>query len=56
MHTHAHVHVHAHGSQVQGMMREEFMKELTRDPVVLHWRGGGGGASDILLKESSEWE
>ena len=32
------------------MQREEFMRELTREPVVLHWRGGGGGSSDMLLK------
>ena len=32
---------------------EEFMKDLTRDPVVLHWRGGGGGSKDILLKDVS---
>eukprot|EP00966_Prymnesium_polylepis_P234577 5426237-Prymnesium_polylepis.1 len=36
------------------MQREEFMRELTREPVVLHWRGGGGGGSkDILLKDVS---
>ena len=32
------------------MQREGFMRELTREPVVLHWRGGGGGSSDMLLK------
>ena len=32
------------------MQREEFMRELTREPVVLHWRGGGTGSADILLK------
>eukprot|EP00966_Prymnesium_polylepis_P301812 6972921-Prymnesium_polylepis.1 len=33
------------------MQREEFMRELTREPVVLHWRGGAGaGSKDILLK------
>jgi hypothetical protein len=40
---------------VRAMARDEFMRELTREPVVLHWRGGGGGggtgsACDILLK------
>ena len=35
--------------RTRGMQAEEFMKELTREPVVLHWRGGTG-AKDILLK------
>ena len=35
------------------MQREEFMRDLTREPVVLHWRGGGGGSKDILLKDVS---
>ncbi|EOD29834.1 hypothetical protein EMIHUDRAFT_456686, partial [Emiliania huxleyi CCMP1516] len=29
------------------MQREEFMRELTREPVVLHWRGGGGGSNGV---------
>ena len=34
-----------------GMQREEFMRELTREPVVLHWKGSSGvGPRDILLK------
>ena len=33
------------------MQREEFMRELTREPVVLHWKGGGGGGNgDIHLR------
>jgi ATP-binding cassette subfamily F protein 3 len=43
----------ARREKVRGMMMEEFMRELTRDPVVLHWRGGSGGSSDILLKDVS---
>ena len=39
----------ARREKVLSMQRDDFMKELTREPVVLHWRGGGG-ASDILLK------
>jgi ATP-binding cassette subfamily F protein 3 len=39
----------ARREKVVAMQRDEFMKELTRDPVVLHWRGGTGSA-DILLK------
>ena len=38
--------------KLQGMQREEFMRELTREPVVLHWKGGGGGPRDILLKDA----
>ena len=41
----------ARREKVLAMQRDEFMKELTREPVVLHWRGGGGGSSDILLKQ-----
>merc|ERR1740139_264858 len=34
-----------------GMQREEFMRELTREPVVLHWKGNSGsGPRDIQLK------
>lgn len=46
----------ARREKVRAMARDEFMRELTREPVVLHWRGGGGGgggtgsACDILLK------
>ena len=32
------------------MQREEFMRELTREPVVLHEGGGGGGNGDIHLR------
>jgi len=32
------------------MQREEFMRELTRDPVVLHWHAGGG-SNDIHLRQ-----
>ena len=40
----------ARREKVLAMQRDDFMKNLTRDPVVLHWRGGGGGLQDILLK------
>lgn len=45
----------ARREKVRAMARDEFMRELTREPVVLHWRGGSGGggtgsACDILLK------
>ena len=43
----------ARREKVLAMQRDDFMKELTREPVVLHWRGGGGGSSDILLKDVS---
>lgn len=39
----------ARREKVLAMQRDDFMKELTREPVVLHWRGGTG-SSDILLK------
>ena len=40
----------ARREKTRSMATEEFMRGLTREPVVLHWRGGGGGSSDILLK------
>jgi hypothetical protein len=39
----------ARRERVLSMQRDEFMRELTREPVVLHWRAGGG-SNDILLK------
>ena len=39
----------ARREKVLAMQRDEFMRELTREPVVLHWRAGGG-LCDILLK------
>ena len=39
----------ARREKLVNMRRDEFIRELTREPVVLHWRGGGG-AGDILLK------
>eukprot|EP00965_Chrysotila_dentata_P224059 6193957-Pleurochrysis_carterae.AAC.2 len=41
----------ARREKLLSMQRDEFMQSLTREPVVLHWRGGGG-ATDILLKEA----
>ena len=36
------------------MQRDDFMKGLTREPVVLHWRGGTGSC-DILLKVTTSY-